>query len=291
MPWTTKRRHECYPVAKTDTNFRVSDASLLLLVFITVLSLLTVIHAPRAHADEIPQLDVAWIPTAHGSAQPTTAWSEFCERSPDECAINPAEPATIKLDKEVWNSIAKINKQVNAAVSPQEDLDHWGVVDRWDYPDDGYGDCEDYQILKRRLLVEAGLPRRALRMVVVLDELGQGHAVLAARTDQGDFILNNKKDQVLLWHRTGYVYIKSEGDTSHAWVRLGNQSRRDISSQPVIKLPTPTSVPEIADQILRRGGLSKTPARRQQGPPQRRQIPSSRSWPSDGVSAAPMPWP
>jgi predicted transglutaminase-like cysteine proteinase len=151
------------------------------------------------------------------------AWSEFCERDPSECAINPAEPATIQLDQRLRRAIVAINQQVNAAVLPREDIDHWGVIDRWDYPDDGYGDCEDYQILKRRLLVAAGLPRRALRMVVVLDELGQGHAVLAARTDQGDLILDNKRDAVLPWHQTGYVYIKSEGDRSLAWVTLSNQ--------------------------------------------------------------------
>ena len=60
-------------------------------------------------------------------------------------------------------------------------------------------------------------------MVVVLDELGQGHAVMAVRTDRGDFILDNKRDAVLAWHQTGYVYIKSEGDRNLAWVALGNQ--------------------------------------------------------------------
>jgi predicted transglutaminase-like cysteine proteinase len=123
----------------------------------------------------------------------------------------------------MWNAIVAINKQVNTAVRPQEDIHHWGVIDHWDYPNDGYGDCEDYQILKRRLLVEAGLPRRALRMVVVLDELGQGHAVMAVRTDRGDFILDNKRDSVLAWHQTGYVYIKSEGNQNLAWVAIGNQ--------------------------------------------------------------------
>ena len=57
----------------------------------------------------------------------------------------------------------------------------------------------------------------------MLDELGQGHAVLAARADHGDFILDNGRDTVPPWHRTGYVYSKSEGDRTHAWVTLGNQ--------------------------------------------------------------------
>ena len=224
MPWTTKRSHECYSVGSTDPMPMRTRARLLLTILIAVLSVLSVIHAPRVQASETHQYDVAWIPVADGSAQPTAAWSEFCERSPGECAINLAEPATIKLDERVWNAIVAINKQVNTTVTPQEDIHHWGVIDRWDYPNDGYGDCEDYQILKRRLLVEAGLPRRALRMVVVLDELGQGHAVLAARTDRGDFILDNKRDAVLPWHQTGYVYIKSEADRSFAWVALGNQA-------------------------------------------------------------------
>ena len=39
------------------------------------------------------------------------------------------------------------------------DMDHWGVVERWNYPDDGYGDCEDYALEKRKLLMQAGWPR------------------------------------------------------------------------------------------------------------------------------------
>jgi predicted transglutaminase-like cysteine proteinase len=68
------------------------------------------------------------------------------------------------------------------------DEEHWGISDRWDLPADGFGDCEDYQLLKRRLLAEAGLPRRAMRMTVVVDETGDGHAVLMVRTDRGDVV-------------------------------------------------------------------------------------------------------
>jgi transglutaminase-like cysteine proteinase BTLCP len=30
------------------------------------------------------------------------------------------------------------------------------MVERWSYPNDGYGDCEDYVLLKRRILIESG---------------------------------------------------------------------------------------------------------------------------------------
>jgi predicted transglutaminase-like cysteine proteinase len=86
------------------------------------------------------------------------------------------------------------------------------------------GDCEDIQLLKRRVLIEAGLPRRALRMTVVIDELGAGHAVLMARTNRGDYILDNKRAAVLSWQETGYRYVKREGSESAAWVWLGNQA-------------------------------------------------------------------
>jgi hypothetical protein len=123
MPWTAKRRYACYPIEDQHGGYRAPDtpfkprggrARLLLIAVIAVLSLFSAVHMPRAHADEIQQLEAAWIPIAHGSAQPTAAWSEFCERFPSECAVNPAERATIKLDQRVWKAIAAINSHVNA---------------------------------------------------------------------------------------------------------------------------------------------------------------------------------
>ena len=132
-----------------------------------------------------------------------------------------SEPATITLGTRLWQTIVSVNRRVNASVKPVTDQDHWGVADRWDFAEDGMGDCEDFQVLKRRILAEAGLPRRAMRMTVVIDEKGEGHAVLMVRTDRGDFILDNKTDTVLPWHQTGYVFVKREGQTSANWVSLG----------------------------------------------------------------------
>jgi predicted transglutaminase-like cysteine proteinase len=169
---------------------------------------------------------LASLPTASrsiekgGTARPVVAWSKFCQRYPGECAIDPAEPALIQLTPETWRTLVSVNRRVNTRIKPLTDKEHWGVVDQWDFPDDGYGDCEDYQILKRRMLVDDGLPRRALRMTVVIDELGEGHAVLMARTDRGDFVLDNKTNAVLPWAQTGYTFVKREGQDSMAWVSL-----------------------------------------------------------------------
>lgn len=171
--------------------------------------------------------DLAAVPSAaraileSGGAKPVSAWVRFCDRFPGECSVNPAEASVIELTPQTWRTIMAINRKVNADIRPITDQDQWAVVDSWDFPTTGAGDCEDFQLLKRKLLVEAGLPRRALLMTVVIDELGEGHAVLMVRTNRGDFILDNKTSAVLPWEETGYVYIKREGQEGRAWVSLG----------------------------------------------------------------------
>ncbi len=157
----------------------------------------------------------------NGSARPVAAWNDFCRRYPAECAVDPSEPSKLTMSPELWKTLLAVNRRVNGRIKPMTDKAHWGVVDRWDFPDDGYGDCEDYQLLKRKMLSERGLSRRAMRMTVVIDELNEGHAVLMIRTDRGDYILDNKTSAVLPWRDTGYTYVKREGQDSTAWVSLG----------------------------------------------------------------------
>jgi predicted transglutaminase-like cysteine proteinase len=154
-------------------------------------------------------------------ARPVLGWVKFCERHPRECEIDTTEPATITLTSRIWQTVISTNRRVNGAIKATTDQDHWGVPDSWDIPTDGMGDCEDYQLLKRKLLADAGLPRRAMRITVVIDDKGEGHAVLMVRTDRGDFILDNKINSVLPWHQTGYIYVKREGQNGAAWVSLG----------------------------------------------------------------------
>ncbi|CAO4151364.1 Bacterial transglutaminase-like cysteine peptidase [Methylorubrum aminovorans] len=162
--------------------------------------------------------------TVGAEARPILAWTEFCLSYSAECAFDRAEPARITLTPAVWSSIVSINRRVNRTIDPVTDQEHWGRPDRWDLAEDGRGDCEDFQLLKRKMLAAAGLPRRAMRMTVVIDEKGEGHAVLTLVTDRGDYILDNKTNAVLPWAQTGYVFIKREGQDALAWVSLGGAS-------------------------------------------------------------------
>jgi predicted transglutaminase-like cysteine proteinase len=157
------------------------------------------------------------------SARAPIGWVEFCAEYAPECETRTIEPRDVVLSTKAWKDLVRINKWVNDTVKPITDLEHWGVVERWNYPDDGYGDCEDYVLLKRRMLMQAGWPRQALLITVVRDKRGDGHAVLTVKTDKGEFILDNQNEEILLWSDTGYRFVKrqSQNDPNN-WLALGD---------------------------------------------------------------------
>jgi predicted transglutaminase-like cysteine proteinase len=162
---------------------------------------------------------------ARANAGPATSppygWVDFCDRYYGECITEALPSMDANLSPDMWRDIEQINKSINAAIEPVSDGDHWGVVDQWDYPTDGKGDCEDYALLKRKLLIAAGVPRQALLMTVVRDENGDGHALLTLKTNRGDYALDNKVDEVRLWSATGYQYIKRQSqEDPNVWVSL-----------------------------------------------------------------------
>lgn len=150
-------------------------------------------------------------------------WVEFCAEYDPECRTKASSPRDVVLSTAAWKDLQRINLSVNTRVKPMTDMDHWGVVERWNYPDDGYGDCEDYALEKRRLLVRAGWPREALLMTVVRDLHGDGHAVLTVKTDKGEFILDNQTDDIVGWMDTGYRFVKRQSQADpNVWVSLGD---------------------------------------------------------------------
>jgi predicted transglutaminase-like cysteine proteinase len=152
---------------------------------------------------------------------PPVGWVEFCARRPGECASTATAPRDIALSPEVWKDMVRVNKWVNKTIKPLTDLEHWGVVERWSYPDDGYGDCEDYVLLKRRIFIQSGWPRESLLVTVVRDKNEEGHAVLTVITDKGDYVLDNQNEDILIWSETGYRFVKRQSQSDpKVWVSL-----------------------------------------------------------------------
>ncbi len=175
----------------------------------TILALLALLGSGTAQAAPAPDLR-ATSATIGGQTSVPYGWVDFCNRYAGECD-GPALPAEdVVLNAHAIKDMDRINRLVNLSVVPTTDMDHWGVVDRWDYPLDGRGDCEDYALEKRKLLMGAGFPRQALLMTVVKDRAGEGHAILTVKTTKGDFILDNMVDTVLPWDQTGYRFVKRQ---------------------------------------------------------------------------------
>ena len=150
-------------------------------------------------------------------------WVDFCRRYSGECVGGASAPLDVNLTTEAMHEIARINTWVNDNVEPVSDMDHWGVLDQWDIPTDGKGDCEDYALYKRKLLIAEGFPRQALLITVVKDEHDEGHAILTVKTNRGEFILDNLHNEIKYWNKTGYHFVKRQSQSDqNVWVQIGD---------------------------------------------------------------------
>ncbi len=148
-------------------------------------------------------------------------WVDFCQRHPEECQDNDQVAQDINLTSEALQKISQINVQVNKSIDPITDQDQWGVIDQWDFPNQGRGDCEDYALLKRQKLIESGFPKSALLLTVVKEQNGDGHSVLTLKTDRGDYVLDNLNNQVKPWNKTNYRFVKRQSQSSpNIWVAI-----------------------------------------------------------------------
>ncbi len=166
-----------------------------------------------------------------GQTSVPIGWHIFCQEHEAECHAGTGSAQRVTLTEQNWKALLDIDHLVNQNIAGISDEDHYhirakGIANWWTYPDDGMGNCNDYAILKKRLLVEAGWPSSSLLLTVVLDHHNEGHLVLMARTDRGDLILDNLEDKILLWHQTGYTFLKRQSETDpDMWVSFSNDVR------------------------------------------------------------------
>jgi predicted transglutaminase-like cysteine proteinase len=163
----------------------------------------------------------------YGRTLPPIGFVEFCARNKSECApIGSARQ--VRLTEAAWRELTEVNAYVNASIAPISDQDLYAVPERWDFPADA-GDCEDYVLLKKRYLERLGFPSHTLLITVVLDEIGEGHAVLTVTTANGDFVLDNRRNEVLPWSATRYRFLKRQSqEDPRVWIALSEVGRASL---------------------------------------------------------------
>ncbi len=171
----------------------------------------------------------SFMPAGERTSQPIGHF-EFCQQYPTECSARISKPELVKLTPALWSRLQDVNNSINVMIEPITDEDQWHKEEVWSFPVNK-GDCEDYVLLKRKLLIEQGVPANNLLITVVRQRNGDGHAVLAVRTDRGDFILDNLEGKIQSWEKTGYRFLKRQSDTNAVkWVSVEDNRQTIVSS-------------------------------------------------------------
>ena len=170
--------------------------------------------AVMPHADAMPDSQII--------ADLPAGFLSFCMRFADQCKSPDNAATSLALTPASWASLQQVNDNFNRAIRPKTDQAHYGRAEYWNIPTDGYGDCEDYALSKRKALIDAGFPAPALRIALVLTRTQERHAVLTVTTDHGDFVLDNLRREIIGWNQTGYEWIERQDPTrAWGWVGLG----------------------------------------------------------------------
>lgn len=232
------------------------SADKLCAAFIAASFMLLSPYGEQAHATSLPksssllQEKISGLPSPPlqlGELSPSPmAWSGFCMRYRSECSADSPPSALITLDMKTMQLLQDVNNKENKRITYMADQDHWNEDDQWDLAQDGKGDCEDYALSKRHILMKSGLPALALLPAEVYDKNDERHAVLVIRTDKGDLVLDNQTNEIHTWQisftirHMRFIAILDPADANEIqWRDLTpNNSLQDNSPQETIA-PTP----------------------------------------------------
>lgn len=155
--------------------------------------------------------------------QPPSGFDKSCRRYDWLCGDAPDSPSA-RTEGELLDIARSVNRRVNGMISQLSDVENYGVSDRWTLPRNGRGDCEDFALLKYKLLVEAGVDSRKLAIAVALDRYGDNHAVLVVRHESGDLVLDNLTSRIDPWNETGYRFLAMQNSEDQtAWEVVANR--------------------------------------------------------------------
>jgi predicted transglutaminase-like cysteine proteinase len=169
--------------------------ALAVIVFL-LMAISDLVQAGRAHAGEV---------------HAPLGYQLMCLKHPAECRGGGA--ASIEATNGMLAVLVRVNTAINRTMQPREDKG----IDVWTLGATS-GDCEDYALAKRRLLVEAGLPASALRLAYVKTPAGIGHAVLVVNTPRARYVLDNLTAAIRPLEQTGYRLVSMQGANPDNWI-------------------------------------------------------------------------
>lgn len=146
---------------------------------------------------------------------PPLGHTHFCVRYPRDCDRTTRRNISTIPFAERWPQLNFINQVINAVIAPKPgepevDTD-WSIGP-------AEGNCNDYAVTKRHLLLEAGWPASALLLAeVVRVTTGEHHLILIVRGTNSDWVLDNLRPFIVRLDETHDDYL---------WVRVESAENR-----------------------------------------------------------------
>lgn len=121
---------------------------------------------------------------------------------------------------ELIKLLKKINQNINS-FTYKTDLVKHDQLDYWSSLIDKHkaGDCDDYALTKRRLLIEEGVPYECLFPTICMVD-NEGHLVLIVRTNLNDLLMDNIEKRVVDVKKVNYKWLYRLDPLNHKWVSL-----------------------------------------------------------------------
>lgn len=168
---------------------------------------------------------------AFGRATAPKPWLSYIDRRP---ALAAPPPEVIQVTERSSRDIREVNLEVNGKyVWIADRREHWDHTMLRRKNGRRGDDCENFALLKRKLLHRRGYPLGALRLAVCYapqrtSRTGMaGHAVLCVCTDRGDYILDNLYPRLVKrWDTLPYQWISRIREGETAEMLIGNAPRR-----------------------------------------------------------------
>lgn len=139
--------------------------------------------------------------------------------------------ASVALSDQRMAQLQQVNSYVNSTITEVSDMEQYGREDVWRLPTSGKGDCEDFALLKRKMLIERGWPASALSIAVGMTSQGEPHAVLTVATDRGSYVLDNLTSSILPPSKTGHTFYARQ--SGRGWISASGER----TSEPTVDLP------------------------------------------------------
>lgn len=141
---------------------------------------------------------------------PPFAHSLFCLRRPAECEVKrlAMRHGRIALNDARRAEMVAVNRTVNRSINPQHKSDN--VIEaNWTISPSS-GDCNDYAVTKRHLLIKLGWPTDALLLAEVVTGWGEHHLVLVINAREGTYVLDNLTPAIREWTEVSYRWVRMQ---------------------------------------------------------------------------------